>query len=169
MREEIIELTPARKHSRGAAAFLRVLRALRGENPLLPRLIRATSRSPLHFLLRVLRGENLRALFSDPVVACSVFLLFGYVGGLWTGVDFRAVNLADLSQRRAWNIAAAIYQDCAKRFVDKAVGLGATEIAAARCLIISDMALEEMYRAGVSPLDKVMEEAKKMAREEGLE
>ncbi len=94
-------------------------------------------------------------------VACLVGL-----AGLSIG---RRSILPDLSQQRARDIMVAVHWMCDEKFIEPLIkikaGFGLIEQAGARCAAVSDVALEEAYRAGVDPVDHVLEAAKKKARE----
>lgn len=118
--------------------------------------------------LCVLCGEKLRSLFSDRVVAVSVIALTVYLGGVWTGARASRVKLSDLSQLRARDISYAVFQECRKNFEKDAPTDAAWSRMSNRCLNVSEEALEEMYRAGVSPVDEVLNAAKELERERSL-
>ena len=81
----------------------------------------------------------------------------------------RQTMLSDLSQQRARDVSLAIVQKCDEKFVtpleEAKVGQPLILQASTRCSAIWDTAREEIYAAGVSPIDEVMERAKQMARE----
>ena len=79
----------------------------------------------------------------------------------------QTITLSDLSQQRARDIAVAVYQECDRNFSPDTAGLMAISRVSNRCNNVADVALEEMYAAGVEAEDRVLEEAKRMARKAG--
>ena len=99
-------------------------------------------------------------------VIAAVLLFAIAVVAFWIGRQtITPPTLSDLSQQRARDIAVAVYQECTRSFERGAMGLTAILRMSNRCNNVADVALEEVYAAGVEKEDRVMEEAKKMARE----
>ena len=101
----------------------------------------------------------------DFFTIAGVMLVAVALIGFWMGRQ--TITLSDLSQQRARDISVAVYQECDRNFSRDAMGLSAIAQASNRCHNVADVALEEMYAAGVSPVDEVMERAKEMARKAG--
>ena len=98
----------------------------------------------------------------------SILLLIVGLAGLGLGRQtITPPMLSDLSQQRARDIAVAVAQECDKNFVDGLAGQlpEVIQLASNRCNNVADVALEEIYAAGVEAEDRVMERAKQMARE----
>ena len=111
-------------------------------------------------------------LLRDPIIACSTCLIVGLGIGLWEGASIAGrVQLSVLSQLRARDIMVAVHRKCDEKFVKPLEGgpFGLIELAGARCAVVSDEALEEMYRVGVSPVDEVLERAQAIAREKKMD
>ena len=95
-------------------------------------------------------------------VITVVLLLAVGVIGFWMGRQ--AITLSDLSQQRAREISVAVFQECRDNFGADAVGEDDWLRMNARCANIADLAKKEIYAAGVEAEDRVLEQAKEIAR-----
>lgn len=101
--------------------------------------------------------------YRDIIVVSGVLIVSASLIAFWIGRQ--TINLSDLSQQRARDIAVAVYQECDRNFGKDAIGLTAISRMSNRCNNVADLALELIYAAGVEAEDRVLEKAKQMARE----
>ena len=99
-------------------------------------------------------------------VIAAVLMFAVAVVSFWMGRQtITPPTLSDLSQQRARDISIAVFQDCLVNFKKDAKTETAWHKMANRCGNVADVALEEMYKVGVEAEDRVLEAAKKLARE----
>src|SRR3990167_1975940 len=104
---------------------------------------------------------------NDPIPTRNILIAGGCV--IFTGalVSFhigRSSILADLSQQRAREISVAVFQECRDNFGKDAVGEDDWLRMNARCANVADLAKKEIYAAGVEAEDRVLQEAKEIAK-----
>lgn len=91
------------------------------------------------------------SFWRDPIAMLGVGLLVGILAGL--GAVFKITappTLAELNQRRAWDINVAAFEECERRFVN-AIPRGQIERirkAVLGCETIADLMMSETWKAG---------------------